>query len=69
MTTANRRGLQSSKRGQSTLEYILVLAAVLLALIAAATQFVKPSADRTLSQSQQVIQNSANRIRTGLRGL
>ena len=49
-------------RGQSTLEYILVLAAVLLALIAAATVAIRPAADQTLNQAGAMMQNSANKL-------
>ena len=37
--------------GQSTLEYILVLAAVLVALIVGATQVIQPATNRVLEES------------------
>ena len=69
MASVRVLSLLNGQRGQSALEYILVLAAVLLALIAAAVKYINPSAAKTIEQSNKIIENSANRFKTGLRGL
>ena len=58
---------RTGRQGQSTLEYMLVLAAVLLALIAAATNLINPAAKRTLEESANVINAAASQIQNKLR--
>ena len=53
-------------RGQSTLEYILVLAAILVAVIVAANSLIRPAVNQQMTQSQAIIQNSANNLKTNL---
>lgn len=57
---------QQRARGQSTLEYILVVGAILVAVIAAATAFMKPAADKAIKDSANVIQDSAGKLKAGL---
>lgn len=52
--------------GQSTLEYILVLAAILVAIIAAAGTFMKPAAEKALQDSSGVITAATAKVKTGL---
>ena len=58
---------RTGRQGQSTLEYMLVLAAVLLALIAAATNLINPAASRTLQESANVINAAASQIQNRFR--
>ena len=53
-------------RGQSTLEYILVLAAIVVAIIAAANSLVKPAVNTAMTDSSNVITGATNRLRAGL---
>ncbi len=53
-------------RGQSTLEYILVLAAIVVAIIAAANTLVRPAVNTAMTNSSTVITGATNRLRTGL---
>ena len=54
--------------GQSTLEYILVIAAVLIALVAVTLQVLRPAVQTMSQESANVISGAANRI-AGPRGL
>ncbi len=55
----------AKKRGQSTLEYILVLTAIIAGIIFAATQFVRPRVEGSLNHVTQEMQNQVNRIHFG----
>lgn len=57
------------RRGQSTLEYILVLTAVLIALIVAAASSVGPGVQNTMNQAGNVVQKASNKVVNGLKGL
>ena len=53
-------------RGQSTLEYILVLAAVLAAVIVGAGAMVKPAVTKAMGDSQDTMQSATGKLKTGL---
>lgn len=52
--------------GQSTLEYFLVLIAIIAAVTAAANAVVRPAIEKMLGESSAVIQNSAGKVRAKL---
>ncbi len=52
--------------GQSTLEYILVVAAILVAVIVAANQFVKPAVSKSMEDSSSVITGATSQLKTRL---
>ena len=53
-------------RGQSTLEYILVLAAIIVAVIVAANMLVRPAVDKSMKNSSMVIENSTQKLQEKL---
>jgi hypothetical protein len=53
-------------RGQSTIEYLLVLLAIALAVGAAATIWIRPAVDQMLAESSQVIRDSATKVKVKL---
>lgn len=53
------------KKGQSTLEYVLILTAIIAAVIIAATKFVKPRVEGSLDHVSQEMQDQAERIKFG----
>ena len=53
-------------RGQSTLEYILVLAAILFAIIAVVGTQIKPATEQTMNEAGNAVKNAANKFVTGL---
>ena len=55
-----------SRGGQSTLEYILILAAVLLAVIVAAKMAIGPAVKTSMDESQGVIEKSSQKMKTEL---
>ena len=52
--------------GQSTLEYLLVVAAILVAVIIAANAVIKPAVTHTMDKSQHVIQGAADKLQESL---
>lgn len=54
------------RKGQSTLEYILVLAAILVAVIAAAGLVMKPAVNQAMTDSSNTIQNATGKLKGGL---
>jgi len=68
MEEVSGMGERSTKRlsGQSTLEYILVFLAVLLAVGAAATQFIQPKASKAIENSGAVLEKASVKLGTGL---
>ncbi len=54
------------RRAQSTLEYILVLAAVLLAVVVAAKEFIFPAVKTSMTESKGVIEKSSQKMKTEL---
>jgi uncharacterized protein (UPF0333 family) len=53
-------------RGQSTLEYILVFLAVLLAVGVAATQFIQPKASKAIESSSSTLEKASAKLGPGL---
>ena len=53
-------------RGQSTLEYILVIAAVLIALVAAIQGVFRVGLNRMMSESSNTVETAAGKVQTGL---
>ena len=56
----------SACRGQSTLEYILIIAAILVAVVAAAGTLIKPAVTKTMTDSGDVIKAASGKVKTGL---
>jgi len=52
--------------GQSTLEYILVFLAVILAVGVAATQFIQPKASKGIENSAITIEKASTKLVPGL---
>ena len=63
--------MQSKKRwnrkGQSTLEYLLIAAVVIAAVAIAAGTVIRPAVDNTLNQSSSAINTAAAQLNTKLR--
>ena len=49
-------------RGQNTMEYILILVVILIAVIAGATNLIKPAVTKTLTESKTTIENAATNL-------
>ncbi|MDD5019655.1 MAG: hypothetical protein PHH75_00705 [Candidatus Omnitrophica bacterium] len=62
-----------SKAGQSTLEYVIVLTAIVAAILFAATQFIKPGVNRIYDETGQKLNDTgtifANKVGMSLSGL
>lgn len=58
--TQARRGRRA--RGQSTLEYILVIAAVLLAILAAVVKVLTPAVDKTVTDSGSIVNRASAQL-------
>ncbi|MFH0763262.1 MAG: hypothetical protein V1925_05185 [Candidatus Omnitrophota bacterium] len=50
------------KKGQSTLEYVLVLTAIVAAIIFAATKFIKPRVEESLDHVSQEMKSEVEKI-------
>ena len=61
-----RIGTRWNRRGQSTLEYLLIAAAVIAAIAIAARTLIGPAVSNTLTSSQGAIDNAANQISSKL---
>ena len=66
MRKCGKRAHGKRSRGQSTLEYILVLAAVLFAIITIVGTTIKPAVDLTMNESSHAVNEAANRLVNGL---
>ena len=55
-----------NRRGQSTLEYALVLGAILVALVAVVATVMAPTVRTTMDNSAGVITGATNRLQTRL---
>lgn len=60
-----RRAGGAWRRGQSTLEYILILAAILAAVVAASVAF-QNKAKATVDKAGETIDAAAGKVKTGL---
>lgn len=54
-----------TKKGQSTLEYVLVLTAIIAAIVFATTQFIKPKVESSLQHVATEMEEEVNRIDFG----
>ena len=54
------------RRGQSTLEYLLIAAVVIAAIATAATTLIQPAVSKTLKSSEGAINNAADKVAAGL---
>lgn len=62
-----RQGWSKAARGgQSTLEYILVLAAIIAAIAIAAGTLIKPAVNKTMNDTKTVIENATGKLKDGL---
>ena len=52
------------KKGQSILEYVIVLTAIVLVIIAAATAVMKPAMQNTMNSAGAVVNHAANQLLT-----
>jgi len=50
------------KKGQSILEYVIVLTVIVAAIAYAASQFIKPAVQRALEDSNASIRNATGRL-------
>lgn len=50
------------KKGQSTLEYVLVLTAIVAAIILAATKFVKPRVEGSMDHVSSQMEDQVKKI-------
>ena len=60
--------VRKKTRGQSTLEYILVLTAIIGVMIWAAATLVKPKVEQGFGDVQESIQNTATQIAAPVTG-
>lgn len=49
-------------RGQSTLEYVLVIAVIIAAVALAASQFLRPAVNTTVQQAGNYLTGAANKL-------
>jgi Flp pilus assembly pilin Flp len=54
--------MRMSKKGQSVLEYVIVLTAIIAVIVAGAATVLRPAVQNTLNSSGQTIQNAAARL-------
>ena len=53
------------KKGQSTLEYVIILTAIIGAIVVAATKFVKPRVEGSLDSITQKMEDQVRNINFG----
>ena len=61
-----RNGKRWNRKGQGTLEYLLIAAVVIAAVAIAAGAVIRPAVDNTLNQSSSAINNAASQLNTKL---
>ena len=61
-----RNGKRWNRKGQSTLEYLLIAAVVIAAVAIAATTIIRPAVDNTMNQSGSAINNAASQLNAKL---
>jgi uncharacterized protein (UPF0333 family) len=54
--------MKISKKGQSVLEYVIVLTAIIAIIVAAAATIIQPSVNQTLNKAASSISNALNRL-------
>jgi uncharacterized protein (UPF0333 family) len=50
------------RKGQSILEYVIVLTAIIAAIVVAATSFIKPTIESSMGNVQRSIAASTNKL-------
>jgi Flp pilus assembly pilin Flp len=60
--------MKRGKRGQSILEYVIILTVIVLAIIAASTGIMRPAVDKTLTNAGTVVNNAADKLLIGTGG-
>lgn len=55
-----------NKRGQSTLEYVIIWTAIVGAILLAATRYLKPAVDNAVSQSSDKITQEVGDLVSGI---
>ncbi len=53
------------RKGQSILEYVIILTAIVLVIIAAATGVMKPSVEKTMDNAGKVVDHAAEKLLEG----
>ena len=51
-----------NKRGQSVLEYVIVLTAIIAIIIVAATTFIKPAVQQSMDDASQAITTATGKL-------
>ncbi len=51
-----------SRKGQSILEYVIILTVIVAAIAFAAAKFIKPGVEKGLEQSQNVIEGAVKQL-------
>lgn len=54
--------MSRKKSGQSVLEYVIVLTAIIAIIILAATNLIKPAVNRAMEEAASSINNAANQL-------
>lgn len=60
------RTVKTTRGGQSTLEYLLVFAAIIVGVIIAAMSMMKPAVESAIGKSQTVIETNTGNLKTRL---
>jgi uncharacterized protein (UPF0333 family) len=50
------------KRGQSILEYVLVLTVIIVAIAIAANNFLRPAVDKAINTTSKLIENATDKL-------
>lgn len=58
---------QWNRKGQGTVEYILILAVIIAAIAVAANALIKPAVTKTMDSSKAAIENAADKLAAGLK--
>ena len=66
MKREKMKQVKRSVRGQSTLEYILVIAAVLIALVAVMLNVLRPAVQHMTNESAATITDAADKVKVGV---
>lgn len=65
LNKVNKRGevkTMRNRKGQSILEYVIVLTVIVAAVAVAATQFIKPAVNNSISNVGNTITDAASRL-------
>lgn len=53
---------EMKRKGQSILEYVIIFAVIVAAVIFAATQFIKPAVEKGMNDTAQAMQTATGRL-------